>query len=83
MLIRPEGASLTVQGDCDLEGIVIERSFRGRAYRLTLEAHGKRLAFDLPSSEPAPAEGQRVRVCLSGAAFQTFPSGNEIGLSAS
>ncbi len=84
VLIRPEGASLTARGGCTLEGIVLERSFRGRMYHLTLEVKGMRLAFDLPSTEPVPAEGQVVQVCLEGeAAIQAFQAGNEIRLSAS
>jgi ABC-type Fe3+/spermidine/putrescine transport system ATPase subunit len=82
-LIRPEGASLSMQGGCDLEGTVIERSFRGRAYRLTLAVGGMQLAFDLPSTQPVPTEGQPVRICLAADAVQAFPAGNEIGLSTS
>jgi thiamine transport system ATP-binding protein len=84
VLIRPESASLTAPEGCTLEGTVIERSFRGRTNHLTLDVKGIRLAFDLPSTEPVPAEGQTVQVCLEGeAAIQAFSAGNEIGLSAS
>jgi len=76
VLIRPEGARLAEAGGCTLTGTVLERSFRGRSYRLTLEMEGVRLAFDLPSSEHVPAEGQSVQVCLEGdAAVQVFPRG--------
>jgi thiamine transport system ATP-binding protein len=79
LLIRPESASLSPVGSCALEGIVIQRSFRGRTYRLTVEVKGMRLAFEMPSTEPVPAEGQAVKICLDGeAALQVFPGGNEI-----
>jgi thiamine transport system ATP-binding protein len=80
VLIRPEGARLAEAGGCTLTGTVLERSFRGRSYRLTLEMKGVRLAFDLPSSEYVPAEGQSVQVCLEGeAVVQAFPRGNDLG----
>ena len=76
VLIRPEGAHLAESGGCTLTGTVLDRSFRGRSYRLTLEMKGVRLAFDLPSSEHVPAEGQSVKVCLEGeAAVRVFPRG--------
>jgi ABC-type Fe3+/spermidine/putrescine transport system ATPase subunit len=77
VLLRPEGARLEPAGSCALTGIVLERSYRGRSYRLTLEVGGLRLDFDLPSSEPVPAEGQSMQVCLEvESAVQVFPSGN-------
>jgi ABC-type Fe3+/spermidine/putrescine transport system ATPase subunit len=80
VLIRPEGARIAEAGGCTLTGTVLERSFRGRSYRLTLEMEGVRLAFDLPSSEYVPAEGQSVQVCLEAeAAVQVFPRGNDMG----
>jgi ABC-type Fe3+/spermidine/putrescine transport system ATPase subunit len=84
VLIRPEGANLGPHGACTLDGIVIERSFRGRSYHLELEVRGMRLAFDLPSTDPVPAEGQSVQICLEGErAVQVYPGGNEFGLSTS
>jgi ABC-type Fe3+/spermidine/putrescine transport system ATPase subunit len=80
VLIRPEGAHLAEAGSCNLTGTVLECSFRGRSYRLTLEMEGVRLTFDLPSSDPVPAEGQSVQVCLDGeAAVQVFRRGNDLG----
>ena len=77
VLLRPEGARLEQPGSCALTGTVLERSYRGRSYRLTLEIGGVRLDFDLPSSEPVPAEGQSVQVCLEvESAVQVFPPGN-------
>jgi hypothetical protein len=58
---------------------VLDRSFRGRSYRLTLDMKGVRLTFELPSSEHVPVEGQSVQVCLEGeAAVQVFPRGNDL-----
>ena len=84
VLIRPEGARLAEAGDCTLTGVVLERSFRGRSYRLTLEIKGVRLAFDLPSSEHVPAEGESVQICLEGeSAVQVFPREDDFGRTAS
>jgi ABC-type Fe3+/spermidine/putrescine transport system ATPase subunit len=83
-LIRPEGVRLAESGSCLLSGTVLERTFRGSSYRLTVEMSGVRLAFDLPSSEPVPAEGQPVQVCLEGEmAVQVFPHGNHLAQAAS
>lgn len=79
VLVRPEGARLGDTGSCTLTGVVRERSFRGRSYRLALDIYGVQLAFDLPSSQPVPAEGQAVQVCLADeAALQVFPRGNDL-----
>lgn len=73
VLIRPEKASLGGEGGCTLEGIVTERSFRGRAYRLAMEVNHVRVTFELLSTEDVPAEGETVKVCLEGgAAVQVF-----------
>jgi ABC-type Fe3+/spermidine/putrescine transport system ATPase subunit len=69
---------------CRLEGIVVERSFRGHASRLTLEVNGIRLGFELPSTGSVPAEGQTVQVCLEPeSSVQVFASGNDPGQMAS
>ena len=88
VLIRPELRTPTSGGltgglvgkdNCILDGIVVERSFRGHSYRLTLEMEGVRLTFDLPSTEEVPAEGQTVQVCLEReAAVQVFSNGNDL-----
>jgi len=73
VLVRPEGARLAEHESCSLEGIVVERSFRGRSYRLALEVQGLRLAFDLPTAASVPDEGQPVQICLEGeGAVQVF-----------
>jgi len=70
---------LVGKDNCILDGIVVERSFRGHSYRLTLEMEGVRLTFDLPSTEEVPAEGQTVQVCLEReAAVQVFSNGNDL-----
>ena len=84
VLVRPEGAHLAQAEGCTLTGVVLERSFRGRSYRLLLEVEGVRLSFDIPSSEPVPAEGESVQVCLEGeTTVQVFPGGNDSGQTAS
>lgn len=81
VLIRPEGARLAEHEACSLEGIVVERSFRGRSYRLALEVQGLRLAFDLPTSASVPDEGQPVQICLEGeGAVQVFQRGTNHSL---
>jgi ABC-type Fe3+/spermidine/putrescine transport system ATPase subunit len=84
VLIRPEKAHLSGEASCALEGIVSERSFRGQAYHMVLEVGSVRMAFDLPSNEPVPTEGEKVKVCLDeDTAVQAFPRGNQTDLPAS
>ncbi len=84
VLIRPESARISKEGCNNLVGTVIERSYRGRSTHLIIEVSGARLTFDLPSSEPVPAEGESVQVCLDDrASFQVFPGGNDLARLAS
>jgi thiamine transport system ATP-binding protein len=84
VLIRPEGARLTKEGCGALVGTVLERSYRGQSYHITIHIEGVQLSFDLPSSEPVPAEGEFVQVCLDdGTTVQVFPGWNDLDQPAS
>jgi len=62
VLIRPDAARLDGQGELQLEGSVVERSFRGNTCRAVIEINGVRLTFEFLSTAPLPAEGERVRL---------------------
>ena len=62
VLIRPDAARLDGQGELQLEGSVVKRSFRGNTCRAVIEINGVRLTFEFLSNTPLPAEGERVRL---------------------
>jgi ABC-type Fe3+/spermidine/putrescine transport system ATPase subunit len=79
VLIRPDAARLTSQGDCRLDGIVTERSFRGNVSRLSVEVSNLHLTFDFPSSAPLAGEGQPVQLWLdSRTAVRAFSGNREL-----
>ncbi len=62
VLLRPEGARLDVQGDFQITGVVKERSFRGNAFRVGVEAGGVQLRFDFPASAAVPEAGEKIKL---------------------
>jgi len=62
VLIRPDAARLDGQGELQLEGSVVERSFRGNTCRAVIEINGMHLTFEFLSNAPLPAEGECVRL---------------------
>ena len=62
VLIRPDAARLDGQGELQLEGSVVKRSFRGNTCRAVIEINGVHLAFEFLSNTPLPAEGEHVRL---------------------
>ena len=62
VLIRPEAARLDGQGELQLEGSVVKRSFRGNTCRAVIEIHGVHLTFEFLSNTPLPAEGEPIRL---------------------
>lgn len=68
-LIRPEAASFSpAKGDIVLRGRLTASLFRGRFYRVTLEAAGESLTFELSTEEP-PEVGSEVTVEIDPAAI--------------
>lgn len=65
VLLRPETASLDGEGGMQLEGTLVERSFRGSTQRIVIRlAGGQRLSFDFGASSRLPELGQQVRLSL-------------------
>ena len=75
LLLHPDGVHLGAQGSCSLEGTVVERSFRGGAYRTTVDVSGIYLSFDFQSNQVIPEEGQVIRLSFDPEdAVQVFPA---------
>lgn len=63
VLLRGEGVVLAPEnGESVVSGVVVSRLFQGANQRLEIDAHGERLAFELPANVAVPAEGERVHV---------------------
>lgn len=61
LLLRPETATLEGEGDIEVEGELVERSFRGSSQRMVLRLEdGQRLSFDLSSQTALPPLGETV-----------------------
>jgi hypothetical protein len=60
VLLRPDAIRLDGDGSCQLEGMIVKRSFRGSTCRAVIEVNGERLSFDFLSSAPLPQEGEKV-----------------------
>ena len=65
LLIRPESATLDGESAFQLEGQLIERSFRGTTQRAVVQLDGEiQLSFDFASSQTLPPVGERVKISL-------------------
>jgi ABC-type Fe3+/spermidine/putrescine transport system ATPase subunit len=64
VLIRPDQARLEGNGDIRLEGVVLERTFRGDQTRLKMRSGKVDLIFDFPSSTVLPTAGQTMALFL-------------------
>jgi len=62
VLIRPDATRLDGQGELQLEGSVVKRSFRGNTCRAVIEINGIHLTFEFLSNTPLPAEGEHIRL---------------------
>ena len=63
LLLRPDAVELGEDGECQLEGHVLESTFRGSTTRLVIAVGETRLNFELPSNAVPPTSGENV--CLS------------------
>lgn len=62
MLLRPDTVRIG-NGQVTIDGMVIDRSFRGSLQRMTLRTeNGVELQFDLLSSQPVPRTGEPITV---------------------
>ncbi len=74
LLLRPEGARLLASPAAatnvpGLLGLVTDRVFQGGSYRVTLQAAGISLTFDLPIDPPPPATGSAIHLALNPASL--------------
>lgn len=84
VLLRPDGATLLTgdgappPGSTLIPGVVQDRTFRGRHYRLGLQAEaGPRLVFDLAGETPPPGSNQPVRLALHPGAIVLLAGGSD------
>ena len=78
LLILPEAARLDGAGPNVLHGMVTERSFRGKHYRLGLRhATGVELTFDIPANANLPAPGKVITLSLDPQALALLPTVEE------
>jgi len=74
LLLRPEGskmilpAATTDPAILTVAGIITSRLFQGGSYRVTLQAGGDALTFDLPIDPPPPEVGVRIHLAVNPAA---------------
>jgi len=79
VLIRPEAATLDLEGLADLRGLVIdavlvERSFRGGRTRIVVRANDMNLEFEMDSAAPLPSVGSAIRLALRPDAITCLPA---------
>jgi len=60
VLLRPDSVSLSSRGHCQLEGTVLETTFRGSTCQTLIKANGIDLRFDFLSTDRIPSEGEIV-----------------------
>ncbi len=65
VLLRPEGASLVQDGAFQIEGRLLDKSFRGSRTVARVQAGALTLTFDFPTSQPLPAAGEAVRLRIN------------------
>jgi ABC-type Fe3+/spermidine/putrescine transport system ATPase subunit len=75
VLLRPDSVQLDGTGSCQLQGKVIETTFRGSVCRAVIEVNGIPLQFDFPSTARLPQAGEQVRLSFNPEqALQVFPA---------
>jgi ABC-type Fe3+/spermidine/putrescine transport system ATPase subunit len=82
VLIRPDAANLDLTGLGDLSGLVVdgvlvERSFRGGHTRIVVRAEQTNLEFEMDSTAALPPAGSPVRLSLRPDAITCLPAGEE------
>jgi ABC-type Fe3+/spermidine/putrescine transport system ATPase subunit len=64
MLIRPDAARLDGSGVVNLDGKLLEHSFRGSSQRIQMQIGDQILSFDFPTSTDLPAVGSNLYISL-------------------
>lgn len=62
LLFRPDSVRIDGAGSHTIEGLILERSFRGSLHRAVVEVNGLRLKFDFLASTILPDEGQKLQL---------------------
>jgi len=62
VLLRPDGAVLVQDGAFQIEGRMLDKSFRGSRTVARVQAGAVTLTFDFPASQPLPAVGETLRL---------------------
>ncbi|GAB4578295.1 MAG: ABC transporter ATP-binding protein [Anaerolineales bacterium] len=63
VLVRPDGVRLVKgDGEFQLQGIIVEVSFRGSVQRVEMRVNGVQLTFDFPASVALPGPGEQVQL---------------------
>ena len=73
VLLRPEAAVLGGEGPVWLDGLVMEKVYRGGMSRLVVQVKDTQLSFTFPAAHALPAPGERVRLTLTAGAVQVLP----------
>jgi ABC-type Fe3+/spermidine/putrescine transport system ATPase subunit len=78
VLLRPDGVSLSGDEECAFSGVLVERTFRGSTWLLTVETSLAKLRFEAPVSADPPPVGEIVCLTFDPArAIQIFPEAPE------
>jgi len=64
ILLRPDAATVAVDGDFQIEGRIVEKYFRGSRNVVQVQAGRLRLTFEFPSSQALPEVGQPLHLRL-------------------
>jgi len=62
VLLRPDGAVLAQDGAFQIEGRMLDKSFRGSRTVARVQAGAVTLTFEFPASQPLPAVGETLRL---------------------
>jgi len=73
VLIRPDAAALTGAENL-VEGILVERSFRGGHTRIVVRVNETRLEFEMDSTVSLPPLGSTIRLWLRSSAMTCLPT---------
>ena len=77
VLIRPDAATLELNGDLVMTGMVMEKTFRGNLCQLRVMLNGSLLTFDFLSSTQLPAPGEPIQFSIqTREGIIVFPSDN-------
>jgi ABC-type Fe3+/spermidine/putrescine transport system ATPase subunit len=77
VLIRPDAATLELNGDLVMTGVVVEKTFRGNLCQLRVMLNGNLLTFDFLSSTQLPAPGEPIQLSIqTREALRVFLGGN-------